>query len=438
VWGDVAGSFAAVVPLVAAIVAVCWVRPTRGRREKRRRRSRETSNLNLDGTGSWNEEKTSPVSLKYGGLGHFLAGQRAREDPDEKEMARHNRAVKRGWSSWGKDWEDWKRRNGIEAGDGIHKVHGRMSLMFREDFTYSKFPGFEKDRKYAIRFVYLSFGWPAEENWLGWEQVSTGYKRSLPIVICRQLNIPESSVESVKKIMRDIYTQMNLGYTEYDPSENRRINCGKPLIEDMSKDALCVYRQIEVGQSLGNVTCTLNKRRRRNGRPPVSYGAVQRFVKESEVISRQKRQTQKSGGKEDWVQARFVLFSQVLRQLKKAERIEAGGGGLRPGGRWKRRGASGAGAADLPPLAYGCRRGEVFCRSNCACELTYWILFLRSTRSAGRGTSRSTREGAEKTKTGTTQLEVSCQRQCRRPQSKTRKKHGAVSLWLVAWTRMAT
>jgi hypothetical protein len=325
VWGDVAGSFAAVVPLVAAIVAVCWVRPTRGRREKRRRRSRETSNLNLDGTGSWNEEKTSPVSLKYGGLGHFLAGQRAREDPDEKEMARHNRAVKRGWSSWGKDWEDWKRRNGIEAGDGIHKVHGRMSLMFREDFTYSKFPGFEKDRKYAIRFVYLSFGWPAEENWLGWEQVSTGYKRSLPIVICRQLNIPESSVESVKKIMRDIYTQMNLGYTEYDPSENRRINCGKPLIEDMSKDALCVYRQIEVGQSLGNVTCTLNKRRRRNGRPPVSYGAVQRFVKESEVISRQKRQTQKSGGKEDWVQARFVLFSQVLRQLKKAERIEAGG-----------------------------------------------------------------------------------------------------------------
>ena len=325
VWGDVAGSFAAVVPLVAAIVAVCWVRPTRGRREKRRRRSRETSNLNLDGTGSWNEEKTSHVSLKYGGLAHFLAGQRAREDPDEKEMARHNRAVKRGWSSWGKDWEDWKRRNGIEAGDGIHKVHGRMSLMFREDFTYSKFPGFEKDRKYAIRFVYLSFGWPAEENWLGWEQVSTGYKRSLPIVICRQLNIPESSVESVKKIMRDIDPQMNLGYTEYDPSENRRINCGKPLIEDMSKDALCVYRQIEVGQSLGNVTCTLNKRRRRNGRPPVSYGAVQRFVKESEVISRQKRQTQKSGGKEDWVQARFVLFSQVLRQLKKAERIEAGG-----------------------------------------------------------------------------------------------------------------
>ena len=185
-------------------------------------------------------------------------------------------------------------------------------------------------RKYAIQYLFIEqFGAPPPEEWEDYQSVSNKDQEaarciSLPTVIMRCLNIPAGSKKSVEKAMHDIYQAHN-SKELYDPSKFIKEGRGrKALIDDLTPQAEVVYRSMESGLSLGNTVILVNQWRRARGMDPLSYGALQFFVKHSTVMVMEKRGTKKSG-KEDktkaWSKARLAFCQQLERQLRKAKRI---------------------------------------------------------------------------------------------------------------------
>jgi len=72
--------------------------------------------------------------------------------------------------------------------------------------------------------------------------------------------------------------------------------------------------------SLGNTVVVLNQWRRRRTLEPISYGCLQRFVRCSAVMVLTKRETIKSGSKDEgttWALARCQFAQQLKRQFRK-------------------------------------------------------------------------------------------------------------------------
>jgi len=122
---------------------------------------------------------------------------------------------------------------------------------------------------------------------------------TLPRVIMDILNIPGTSKAGAITAMKAI-SDVREAKKEYDPSAAIKAGRGaKVLIEDCTPQAEVVYRVMESGMSLGSTVVVLNQWRRRSTLEPVSYGCLQRFVRSSAVVILEKRETVKSGSKDE-------------------------------------------------------------------------------------------------------------------------------------------
>jgi len=286
--------------------------------QKKKRRSRDAL-----GTTA-HEKRYAGSSLSYGGQGWMLAGDRARTDPQSLYQQQRTKAKKAVAAAW-RGYQEWK-----ESGVTVNMRNGEiLTIAWEPDeegaasSSYSSMSaGMSTARKYAIQYLYVEqFGAPEEGEWDDFHPTS-----SLPTLIMRLLGIPAGSRGSVVKAMRDIHEANEAGEL-YDPSKGIKAGRGrKALIEDLTPQAEVVYRSMESGLSLGNTLTLVNQWRRVRSMPPLSYGALQRFVKASQVMVLEKRHTKKSG-KDDkttnWAVARLAFCKQLLRQLAKAVRMLA-------------------------------------------------------------------------------------------------------------------
>jgi len=142
------------------------------------------------------------------------------------------------------------------------------------------------------------------------------------------LNIPATSKARVITTMKAII-DAHESKKEYDPSAAIKAGRGaKVLIEDCTPQAEVVYRVMESGMSPGNTVVVLNQWRRRRTLEPISYGCLQRFVRSSAAMVLEKRETTKSGSKDEgatWAWARCQFAQQLKRQFRKGARIAASG-----------------------------------------------------------------------------------------------------------------
>ena len=140
------------------------------------------------------------------------------------------------------------------------------------------------------------FGAPKEGDWAA---PNSHLRLSLPRVIMDMLNIPATCKARVITTMKAII-DAHKAKREYDPSAAIKSGRGaKALIEDYTPQAEVVYRVMESGMSLGNTVVVLNQWRRRGALEPISYGCLQRFVRSSPVMVLEKRETIKSGSKDE-------------------------------------------------------------------------------------------------------------------------------------------
>ena len=125
------------------------------------------------------------------------------------------------------------------------------------------------------------------------------------------LNIPATSKARAITTMKAAI-DAHEAKKDYGPSAAIKSGRGaKVLIEDYTPQAEVVYRVIESGMSLGSTVVVLNQWRRRRTLEPVSYGCLQRFVRSSVVMVLEKRETIKSGSKDEgttwaWAQCQFA------------------------------------------------------------------------------------------------------------------------------------
>jgi len=125
--------------------------------------------------------------------------------------------------------------------------------------------------------------------------------------IMDMLIIPATSKAGVITTMKAII-DAHEAKKEYDPSAAIKSGRGaKVLIEDYTPQA----EVMESGMSLGSTVVVLNQWRRRRTLEPVSYGCLQRFVRSSVVMVLEKRETIKSGSKDEgttwaWAQCQFA------------------------------------------------------------------------------------------------------------------------------------
>ena len=122
------------------------------------------------------------------------------------------------------------------------------------------------------------------DNWYG--------SLSLPGVICRRLNISFNSLAEVKNVMRAIYKEEEVDGGWWNPL--RKTGGGKKAeIIDFTPQAEVVYRILESGVSVGNAVVILNGWRRHpsHNLEGVSYSTLRRFIRQSPVIDRRKRET---------------------------------------------------------------------------------------------------------------------------------------------------
>ena len=263
----------------------------RGTKQKKRRISGDAAALGV----TKEEGYYSATSLSYDGQGHLLAGRsRTRADPQSLHAQNRARAKKAAEASW-EGYEQWKKSAAIEVNyNGEFILHVDWARDDEGGASSSSPPlgaGMSTARKYAIQYLYVEqFGAAKEDEWDDFHPTS-----SLPTLIMRLLNIPEGSRASVVVAMRDIYAAHESGDL-YDPSAKIKAGRGrKALIEDETPQAEVVYRSMESGLSLGNTVILVNQWRRARSLDPLSYGALQFFVKNSSVMHVEKRGTKKSG-----------------------------------------------------------------------------------------------------------------------------------------------
>ena len=281
-------------------------------------------------TTSTHERRYAAVSQMAGGLGRYLAGSRARTDPQvtyQSNKAKAQAAVAAAWTGY-KEWKSTSVEVNTKTGALISIS---WELAEEAEPSSSLNEGMSTARKYAIQYLFIEqFGAPPEEEWDDHHRVlnkdqETTRCISLPSVIMRMLNIPVGSKQSVVNTMRNIF-QAYYNKELYDPSQAIKGGRGrKALIDDLTPQAEVVYRSMESGLSLGNTVILVNQWRRARSLDPLSYGALQFFVKNSSVMHVEKRGTKKSGKQDKtmgWCKARFAFCKQLERQLKKAKRIQ--------------------------------------------------------------------------------------------------------------------
>ena len=282
------------------------------------------------GAQTAHESRYVGISQMAGGLGRYLAGSRARTDPQvayPSNKAKAKAAVAAAWSKY----REWKSTSVVVDTKTGALISISWELAEEAEPSSRLNEGMSTARKYAIQYLFIEqFGAPPPEEWDDHHRVlnkdqETARCISLPTVIMRMLNIPAGSKQSVEKAMHDIF-RAHHNNELYGPSKSVKEGRGrKPLIDDLTPQAEVVYRTMESGLSLGNTVVLVNQWRRARGMDPLSYGALQYFVKRSSVMEVEKRGTKKSG-KEDktkaWSMARLAFCKQLERQLRKAKRIQ--------------------------------------------------------------------------------------------------------------------
>ena len=291
---------------------------------KRKRMSRDAAALSASAA----EQRYQHTTLTHGGQGHMLAGSKARSDPQSTWPSNHAKAVSAAVAGW-TEYSSWKESGNIETctktGVILHVVWDRSG----EDSRQPLGAGMSSARKYAIQYYFIEqFGGPPEQDW---EVGNFHPKFSLPTIIMGLLNISDNSRPLVVIAMQAILVAHEAGEA-YDPSAAIKAGRGaKVLIEDRTDQAEVVYRCMGGGgMSLGSTVVFLNQWRRVRipPLPPISYGALQRFVHDSPVMKLAKTDTIKSGSSDlgtAWAQARKAFAEQLVRQFAKGRRIQAGG-----------------------------------------------------------------------------------------------------------------
>ena len=264
------------------------------------------------------------VTLVSEGKGYLLDGPMTRSDPQSVWRSQHDRAMTAAEARW-RDYNQWKK-SCVEiclASGAILSVSWDREY---EEASSPLAPGMSKARKFAIQyFLVEKFGAPAEDDW---DAPNFHPACSLPTVLMSALDIPSGSRVEVVTAMRAILAAHSADEL-YDPSAALKEGRGaKPKIVDLTPQAEVVYNAMECGFSLGNTVVLLNQWRRVRQIDALSYGALQHFVATSAVMSLAKRETIKSGSSDQdtaWAVARLAFAQQLKRQMKKGQRIAAGG-----------------------------------------------------------------------------------------------------------------
>ena len=281
-----------------------------------RRRSRESAAL---GTIA-HQERYTPETLTDG-----FAGRERTPNPDSAKK-RAKVAATESWQSY-KAWQaDMVEETYDQETGRLLSLSIDMGNELLEEGTKTLASGLSTARKYSIEYFYRHhYGAPPQDAWDEYD----GAMR-LPTIIMKHLAMPHGSYPSVVKAMLDIYAAVE-AEEMYDPSGRIKKGRGaKAKIDDLTPQAEVVYRAMESGMSLGNTLVIVNQWRRANLGPDsgISYGALQRFAANSTVLEMTKRETRKAGSEDKesgWAIGRHAFSSQLLRQFRKAKRIEAGG-----------------------------------------------------------------------------------------------------------------
>ena len=296
---------------------------------KRMRMSREAAAL---GTTTHQERYTEETLLAGGGCFLCPNATRARDDGSVRWRWRRDKAAAAADASWA-SYRDWAEENvRVCAKTGSICSLGLAGIGWDAETessssssSSSRKPKLEQSRRHAVRFLYVQdYGRMPEEKWDNWYG-----SLSLPGVICRRLNISVNSLAEVKNAMRAIYQEEEVDGGIYDTSRKRGGGRTAEII-DFTPQAQAVYRILESGVSVGNAVVLLNGWRRHPSRnlEGVSYSTLRRFIKQSPVIDRRKRETRKDGSNDpdsNWCVARKVIAGQLIRQMRKGARIERGG-----------------------------------------------------------------------------------------------------------------
>ena len=259
------------------------------------------------------------------GVSAFLTTIGARIDRQVAYPAAKQRAKAASSASWS-GHEEWKETKSLEVGTKTGAIVSITWDRGDEGTRDALSPGSAARRRHAIHYFFVEvFGAPEEEDWAA---PNFHLRLSLPRVIMDMLNIPATSKARVITTMKAII-DAHEAKKEYDPSAAIKAGGGaKVLIEDYTPQAEVVYRVMESGMSLGSTVVVLNQWRRRRTLEPISYGFMQRFVRSSAVRVLEKRETIKSGSKDEgttWAWARCQFAQQLKRQFRKGARIAAGG-----------------------------------------------------------------------------------------------------------------
>ena len=134
----------------------------------------------------------------------------------------------------------------------------------------------------------------------GWAAPNSHPRLSLPRVIMGMLNIPTTSKAGVITTTKAISDALEAKKKYVRPSTAIKAGRGsKVLIEDYTPQAEVVYRVMGSGTGLGSTVVELTQWRRRRALGPASYASLQRFVRSSAAMVLEKRETIKSGSKDE-------------------------------------------------------------------------------------------------------------------------------------------
>jgi len=223
----------------------------------------------------------------------YLVGKRARGDSKELHVNNHKRAVIAGKASAAA-----RKKNKVSA----RKIPS--SAKMNADMSTS--------RRYAISFIFqYLFHSPPESEWCQLKTVNE---------VMDKLEINPNSRTSVMKIMRDILV-CNDTNTIYNPLGYLHSAGAKKIIKDLDDSAQVIYLALGSGLSLQSATVMVNLFRvsAKQNKPPISWGTVRNFAKNSDIIKRHRRQTTKSGKKDPetvWSKARKQQCIQMLEQFR--------------------------------------------------------------------------------------------------------------------------
>ena len=162
------------------------------------------------------------------------------------------------------------------------------------------------DQRVAIRYFYVNvLGSPPQETWI---------EEGTITLILRHLCMPAGSWKTVRRVLEELAADAEADIRAESPGKGRQA-----FIQEPSEQADVIYMLLEAGNSVATVTYLLNQGyRASHNLAHVCYSTVDRFVRNSAVIHRSRRQMKKSG-KDDagkpWAVARLAFSRQLLEQL---------------------------------------------------------------------------------------------------------------------------